>query len=312
MPHADRPWSLRRFRVICDYYLNELRLIQSSETMKIGESQIRLRLGDLIGRSIRFYLRRFFNPVPVSLHSLSSNEQPDYDFCRSSVHTMIEMIDDNGQRDTAVADGSIASVFSLALIHMYDFFELGKKFSMISSDSTQFINSFCQRPASIQGLQKKGSIIMLKERDLDEVLLDIADCHATLAGIRASKFFHSLIMWPGVGKAINNVGGWHKVEEYADMFHRHRLGIENPCEMQFHLLKDVPSLVQKIDRSFEELTQIENACENSLRGLWKRFRCGTKSKDLLRLNPGIKIIQRHLKAGGHTNFPSIQEFTEEE
>jgi hypothetical protein len=269
-----------------------------------SKSQIRYNLGDIIGRTIRFYLRRFFNPPPVSLHTCSDIEQPDYDFSRSSVHQIIQMTDNEGSRDSAVADGSISSVISFSLFHIFQFFDLNNSLGF-PSNREKYLTSFCNRPASKQGLKRKGSTIILTNRELDEILLDISESHTVLSGVRACKFFHSVMKWPGVSDAIDNVGGWGRVEYFSKIFEECKLDREVPDEVHFKLLSNVDELVQRIDNDLDELNNLEDECDECLRSLWKRFRCGTRSKELLRMNPGVKVIKEHLIAGGDTCYPCI-------
>ena len=308
-------WPLSRLEAATEYYINELASVQAVHNDQIINppiSHMRLRLGDFIGRSIRFYLRRFFNPVPVSLHTYSEREQPDYDFSRSSVHTLIAMSDENGKRDTAVADGSISSVISLALYYMNEFFELNETLKAIRSSDSKYINCFCRSLVSKRGLENKGSTIILNNDDLNQILSDLDECHISLAGVRACKFFHSVMKWPGVSKAIDKAGGWAKVEEFANLFHEFALHTEVPHDRHFSLLGNVRKLVKRIDNDLDELCQVEEECDKALRRMWKRFRCGTKSKELLQANQGIKVIRKHLQAGGESIFPSIVPFEEEE
>lgn len=292
-------WPKRRFKTVGEYYLSEFKYISFSNRENI--SQTRQCLGDIIGRAIRFYLRRFFNPVPISLHSYSNSEQPDYDFSRSIVHTMIELTDNEQQRDTAVADGSISSVVSLAILRISEFNDFTGWFN---SDS-KLKMSFCNRLASMRGIECRGSVITLDENDIEEVLTDIDESHIVLAGIRACKFFLTLMKWNGIQEAIDEIGGWKKVENFSQIFAENKLENEVPDEKHLHLLQNVEQLVTKIEADIENFSQLEEQCDDSLRRLWKKFRCGTKNKQLLKLNPGIKIIQTCLKAGAETFFPAI-------
>ena len=292
-------WPKRRFKVVGEYYISEFKYVSFINHANI--SQTRQCLGDIIGRAIRFHLRRFFNPVPISLHSYSSSEQPDYDFSRSNVHKIIELTDNEQQRDTAVADGSISSVVSLAILRISEFNDLTGWFDSVSKPNM----SFCNRPASMRGIEYRGSVIAINENDIEEVLTDIDESHIVLAGIRASKFILTLMKWNGVQKAIDEIGGWKKIEYYSRIFVENKLENEVPDEMHLHLLQNVEQLVTKIEADTDIFSQLEEQCDNSLRRLWKKFRCGTKNKQLLKINPGIKIIQTCLKAGADTFFPAI-------
>ena len=83
-----------------------------------------------------------------------------------------------------------------------------------------------------------------------------------------------------------------------------------PAEDHFILLSNVDALVHKIKEDSDVLIIIEKHCEDSLRKLWKKFRCGKRNKDLLELNPCIQIFQRELKEGvKKTILPSIADAT---
>jgi len=296
-------WPSKRLSVATKFYYNEFRILCRSST--VAQSQLRLRLGDFIGRAIRFYLRRFFNPVPVSLHTYSDAVQPDYSHSRSRIHELIEMAGDDELRDSAIADGSISSVVSLALLRIdefFDFCETARSLELCDKYPTQF----CNRPASKRGLESRGSRVILNDDDLAEILLDITEGHIVLAGVRACKFLHSIMNWPGVKQAIGDIGGWGEVECYAKMFLELKLANELPDEKHFQLLSNVEDLTKTIADDLDDLKSLEEECGKSVRKLWKRFRCGTRNKQLLKINPCIKnVIAEQLKAGRDTYFPSI-------
>ncbi len=292
-------WPPARFKKVAKYYFHELRLISYPDIQE--KSKIRECFGDIIGRAIRFYLRKFFNPVPVSLQTCSDSDQPDYEFSRSDVYKIVELTDNEEQRDTAVADGSISSIVSLAILKIFEFNDL----TSWTKSKSQLELSFCDRDISKQGIESKGSVIILSDSDLQEVLMDIDECHTVLAGIRACKFLLTLMRWEGVHQAIEDVGGWSKVEHFAEMFVKNRLEEEMPEERHFQLFRNMDELLNKIEADLDHLSNLEKQCDNSLRSLWKRFRCGTRSKELLKMNPGIKTLKQRLKAGGTTFFPGI-------
>jgi hypothetical protein len=310
------PWPQSRFAKASKQYQKELVTVVhriTNESSNVAESFVRKSLGDFIGRAIRFHLRRYFNPVPLPLHSDGEN-LPDYSNTRSRVHELVEMKDDDGSRDTATADGSISSVVGIALQRMLQLSQLNSEILERGEDNQReegYVASFCNRPASVRGLQERGCVIRLSEYDVEGILLDIEECHIFLAGIRARRFLHELLTWPGVSDAIVDAGGWEKIESLAHMFQKCQLSSEMPAEDHFVLLDDVGALLDIISKEAERLKSIEQICENNLRILWKKFRCGTKNKDLLKLNPCIKTFQTELKIGGtRTKFPSIVQATE--
>eukprot|EP00557_Chaetoceros_sp_GSL56_P012576 CAMPEP_0176476674 /NCGR_PEP_ID=MMETSP0200_2-20121128/185_1 /TAXON_ID=947934 /ORGANISM="Chaetoceros sp., Strain GSL56" /LENGTH=926 /DNA_ID=CAMNT_0017872373 /DNA_START=723 /DNA_END=3501 /DNA_ORIENTATION=- len=266
-----------RFRKALQQYRQEFAYIISTMDTSDREtpvSFVRKTLGDFIGRIIRFHLRRLFNPVPLPLYS-DGDDLPDYSHTRSRVHTLVEMIDEGG-RDTATADGSISSVIGTALNRIIEFFELNKE--LLEREGRRFdegyCNSFCNRPATTCGLTRNGCVITLSDEDISEVLLDIREGHSILAGVRACRFMKGLLTWPGVSEAICEVGGWAKIETFSKIFLKYRLDKEMPEECHFTLLADVAMLLNKIRNEESQLLTIEQKCEDGLRALWKRFRCG--------------------------------------
>ncbi len=314
------PWPASRFMEACKQYQKELIYVVSEMGNGIDKghvSLVRTCLGDFIGRAIRFHLRRYFNPVPLPLYS-DSDDLPDYSNTRSCVHEIVEMKgDDEGGRDTATADGSISSVIGIALQFMVHFSQLNAEImkrrmdESTCSDDGKFVKSFFNRHASKRGLQERGCVIKLSNEDVEDIITDIEECHTFLAGIRARRFLHHLLTWPGVSEAIDDAGGWEKVQLLAQIFDKGQLAKEMPAEQHFVLLSDVDSLLNDILNESETLKSIEQVCEENLRTIWKRFRCGTRNKDLLKLNPCIKRFQAELKIGRlRTKFPYIVEATE--
>ncbi len=312
-------WPVRRFIKASECYRQEFDYIKHYVTKEGGQdatSLIRKSLGDFIGRAIRFHLRRLFNPVPCCLSSDSTDPKdlPDYSKSRSRIHEMIEMRDaeDDDSRDTATADGSISSVIGIALQRIVEFRCLNDELisKQVEQKDGRFSKSFCRRPASLRGLQERGCVVRLNENDVKEVILDIEESHIILAGIRAARFINALLSWPGMSEAIKEIGGWNKIESFASTFAQFKLENEMPQEYHFTLLQNVEEFSKEIERDLEALEEIEQTCEDCLRKMWKRFRCGTRNKELVDFNPCIKLFQKLLKAGRETQFPYIAEATE--
>lgn len=302
-------WPAARMTKASTVFINEFNSISnmisvdSKEEIVSSRLLVRNILGDLIGRAIKFYLRRFFNPVPLPLYS-DSSDLPDYSNSRSIIHTLIELKDPegDGQRDTATADGCVSSVFGLALLKMNAFISLNEK---LRNGDERYFSSFCSRAATKRGLKEKDRVIRLTNDDIKDVLTDIEESHIFLAGIRASKFIYSLLSWPGVASAIEDVGGWGKVESLASLFQSLDLSTEMPEEAHLILLKNVKDLKNSYKADEHELGKLELNVVESLRRVWKRFKCGSRNKELFDMNPCIKQFQMELKSGKNTHFPVI-------
>jgi len=305
-------WPAKRFVKAARTYreeLEEVRLLLDDKSS--NDSALRSRLGDFIGRSIRFYFRRFFDPVPLNLtnEEHENYRHVDLSSTRSRVCEIVEMVDPDGGRDTAAADGSISSVFSYALRAIHALFAINAE--RATSDG-EYFSIFFSSGASHRGLGPgRSPTIVLSDADLDEILADIHDVHIVLQGIKAARFFSALLHWPGVSAAIKDAGGWSKVQTYAGVFES--LDLEKACpeEAYFTLLCGIERLLQRIDADAEKMAQVERICEDNLRNCWKRFRCGTKSKAILQQNPHISTIAAYLRDGKSLSFPALAEPSEE-
>eukprot|EP00521_Asterionellopsis_glacialis_P002710 CAMPEP_0195261680 /NCGR_PEP_ID=MMETSP0706-20130129/9285_1 /TAXON_ID=33640 /ORGANISM="Asterionellopsis glacialis, Strain CCMP134" /LENGTH=124 /DNA_ID=CAMNT_0040315579 /DNA_START=733 /DNA_END=1103 /DNA_ORIENTATION=- len=118
-------WPPQRFANVAKIYRADFACILTAlaEYQQIGFDGNSLileqRLADYIGRSIRYYLRKFFNPPPLPL---TTDEEVDTSV-RSNIHECLVLtVADGTSRDTAAADGSVSSVFSAAVRYIYNYF----------------------------------------------------------------------------------------------------------------------------------------------------------------------------------------------
>ena len=269
-------WPPTRFSTASKAYrleFQELLIALSLGTPYYGPSNIRERLGDFIGRAIRFYLRRFFDPVPLCITAPSEKSSPmDLSNVRSRVHEIVEMaVPEGGERDTAAADGSISSVFSVALRRIKEFFEL-RSLLETQGEPCAILNALSTSDASKQGIGDPSSLIIITDEDLIRILSEVHDIHTILAGVRACKFVHELMCWPGVESAMKEAGGFDKVEQYALLFKT--LDLPCPEESHFTLLENIGNLMKRLSFEIEGIEAMERMGENSLREIWHLFRCG--------------------------------------
>ena len=229
-------------------------------------SPLRLRLGELIGASCRYHLRRLFNPVPPSYTKPKAGQPTaDYSTCRSKIHELICM----DMPGDAAADGSISSVLNGAVRHVWeerlarDEIEISRippanvaevKDAGGSSAPKNPDASFVVSAVSEKGLE--GGT--LSDEDLELVLQDIELAHVALAGSRAAKFILELLSWEGVGEAIEACGGWGCIETCASLITSSKLTNIAVDEAHFALLADVKGLVSELTASFQTSEQGEN------------------------------------------------------
>lgn len=269
-------WPPNRFKKASELYRGEFQRILTSvdhnhhpSSVYHNNLDVEKCLADFVGRAIRFYLRKFFNSVPLSL----TQQQTGDASVRSRIHEMLEMtIDDGCGHSTAVADGSISPFVSVALRQIYDYFGMQQ---FLSRDPLPVSNeAFLTSAAAQRGVGNKRATVVISDEDLEEVLSDIHEAHRFVATARACKFLIDLMSWPGVREEIENVGGWVTVETHAKMIADFDLEQASPDDAYFVLLSNVNMLVHKVGQFWAAMEPTVASCEQGLGMLWKRFRCG--------------------------------------
>ncbi|GMI14680.1 hypothetical protein TrVE_jg1565 [Triparma verrucosa] len=313
-------WMAARFLGAARFYKKELAValdmaceVPDEFNDGIKPSPLRLRLGELIGASCRFHLRRLFNPIPPSYTKPGVGQAPaDYSACRSTIHEIVCMEAPGGQ-DSAAADGSISSVLNSALMHVYEA-QLAKDHIELSRNSTKSSKSsgsdggggaaaaaavdpnasFVVSAISMRGLEGNGP---LSDDDLELVMQDIELAHVALAGSRAAKFIIDLMNWEGVAKALEDSGGWECIETYAALISEVKLETIAVDEAHFVLLRDVAGLLTSLTGAFVKSEQSGQAASRCLNDMWRRFKCGKLNAAALRRNPNVGVIRTALVEG---------------
>ena len=100
------------------------RLTNSSGLLSLDlTTSFERRLAEFIGQAIRFHLRKLFNPPPLPLTRNSTTESSSTGKRQSNVFELVDLeLPECGSRDSAVADGSISSLFSQSLRRIYEYF----------------------------------------------------------------------------------------------------------------------------------------------------------------------------------------------
>ncbi|GMH83357.1 hypothetical protein TL16_g09570 [Triparma laevis f. inornata] len=308
---ASANWMPARFLGAARFYKKELEValdmaceIPDEFNDGIKPSPLRLRLGELIGASCRYHLRRLFNPIPPSYTKPGKGQAPaDYSACRSTIHEIVCMEAPGGQ-DSAAADGSISSVLNSALMHVYEA-QLAKDHIELSRNKTTTTNtntttnhdpnaSFAVSAISMRGLEGNGP---LSDDDLELVMQDIELAHVALAGSRAAKFIVDLMNWEGVTKALEDSGGWGCIETYAALISEVKLEGIAVDEAHFVLMRNVVALLETLTGGFVESEQSGAAASRCVNDMWRRFKCGKLNAAALRRNPNVGVIRTTLVEG---------------
>jgi len=235
-----------------------------------------------------------FNHVPCSYTKPSRNfRPPDLSRARSNIHQIV--------RFKNVADGCVSAVVNLALRRIFDLFKLNG--TGIEIDSASYTTLFCARTASQKQFRQNEKTLSLTSDELDDILSDIGDMYITIAGAKAAEFLCKVLTWPGVEKAIVDIGGWDKVENFSLEYST--LGLKNPQNEHFFLLKDVKALRRKLSLDLDQMKESALVAEKNSTLLGKRFRCGTRKKSLLRKNSDLVKIRDTLKGIKSVKFPTL-------
>jgi hypothetical protein len=281
------------------------------------------RLAELTGQAIRFHLRQIFNPAPHALTRkslgasqattmLSSGSVP-----QSNVFYLVDLVIPAAGRDSAVADGSISSLFSLALRRIYDYFGMEAFSAAISNnDMIPLPNNFCSSPASQRGLGNlKNPAKNMSTQELTEIMEEIGDVFRFLACFHACKFIVDLISAPGVAQDIQKMGGWSAIDQYAKYLWEHDLTMV--CTEDSHLLAIVHAgtmerFFLKVEDWILHMEPKVTLAEISIKQLAKRYRTKAISprqrKAIHRKFPHVKKIAEAIDEGEtlYCSFPVVK------
>jgi len=318
MPFA---WHAERFGKAAFTYHDDLVKIKNSlERNKPlaeieGSLQLEKQLGLALGQGIRFHLRRFFNPMYFKVSVSPDLDDKSLGKCNtrlSKISEMLEMRQPEGYSaggDTAVADGSISSVFSLALQAVDQYFG----HSLFLDDTFIIPNlpsAFCTSSQSQQGIGGRRKPVVNDDIDIDEVLHDISEAQRFLTAAKACQFLIDLINWPGVKEEIRKLGGWGVIENYAVLMRKYNLTRLSPDDSHFVVLASMERFLPRAEECCLIMKPATEAATKALDGIWAKFECGSRNRNRRIRYPQIATIEEVLEDGLKMHmFPSISEPT---
>ena len=307
-------WVPQRFQKAARLYRLDVeklcQCLQNNITLKEADVQLNLekKLAESLGRAIRYHLRRFFNSIYGKVTEDPGLAEPAFKR-RSKIHEILRMTLPAWYyvgTDSAVADGSISSIFSLAVE------TIDREFGADAFLATDFQvppipDSFCSSEASQRGIERTCTIV--SEEDMETVMSDVIAAQSFLTGAKACGFMTELLNWPGVTEEIARLGGWKIIEEFARHFHAFNLKRLAPHEGHFVLLSDVTMLQDRVKQCWTAMEQASKDCTTELNQQWVRFDCDNKKRKL----PLVAILRDLLLEGLKAHmFPNIAEPEEEE
>ena len=228
-----------------------------------------------LGQAIRFYLRAFFNPVPWKV--MPGNEANEPTVKQSKLQSRISQLlvmklpEGVVVADTAIADGAISSVFSMALGVVFSYFGAD---AFLSNDyqAPYIPDGFCTSDASLSGPGTRKT--PMTDEDVEAVISDIHAAQSFRDAAFACRFLSDLMNFPGVCEEIAKVCGWECVERHAKKIHDYQLVEWCPDDAHLVLLSDTKRFFERIDSYTKAMEKLIAPCEKRLEDMAVTFKCG--------------------------------------
>ena len=294
-----------------------------SECVAESKTFLERRLAEFLGQALRFHLRRLLNPPAISYTRQPESDSDDYDDAfrpsrppawksqpQSRVHELIDLQLSETGRDSAVADGSVSSLFSLALSRIYEY--IGSDAFESDSDPVPLPASFCQSPVSQRGLgTHKAPIKSMSRDEVKELICDIDDVYSFLGAYNACKFLLELIRAPGVVKEVHKMGGWSAMEQHAKMLRDLDLDHLHVEDSHFSLIGyagTMGSFFAKVEHLMSYMEPKVCLAEISILALAKRYKTNkasspTQRQAIFRKFPHVRIIAAAISEGKARSGP---------
>ena len=303
-------WDPQRFQKAARLYHHDIgklcKCMENNASLMEADVQLNLekKLAESLGRAIRYHLRRFFNSIYGKVtEDPGLTEAP---FKRQSkIHKILRMSLPAwycAGAHSAVAEGSVSSVFALAIETMERAFG-AEAFLKLEFQVPSIPDGFCQSEESQRGVGGRTKTA-ISECDMETILSETSAAQGFLAGAKACRFVNELLNWPGVEDEITRLGGWGIIERCAKQFRAFHLERVSPNEAYFVLLSDTKLLRDRVRRCDVAMVQALNDCTTALNDQWVRFDCDNTKK--WKSVPVIGILRDLLLEGLKAHmFPNV-------
>jgi hypothetical protein len=242
---------------------------------------VRHRLGDFIGRSIRFNLRQILNTIPENMLDFN-----------------VANCEERWGR--AVDDRSISSILNFALEKINDLITNHEELFVNEASSPSF---FTSKAAEDVVKMSKKSIRTMPAKMYEELINDIKEARSFLLGIRACRFVWELLARKGVDDHVNSLEGWQPIQKVASSFYD--LNIHECSENKhFVLLRSIEQLLEIVEGPILKLeTEAENA-ERYIQKLRKKLQPKKRESSVFNMKGSpIYNLRMCLHAEEEENFP---------
>jgi hypothetical protein len=273
-----------RVSIAIQHYLREFRDIKRSlssnsiaEDFDVG---VRYRLGDFIGRSIRFNLRKLLNTIPqnVLVFNVASCEE---------------------RWGHAVEDRSISSIFNFALEKIHDLLTVNEQLFVQGASSPSFFAS--QTYEDVASMPRK-LIRSMPEKMHEELINEIKDARSFLLGIRACRFVWELLAREGVDDHVNSLEGWRPIENVAGSFYDLHV---HECSENKHyiLLRSIDGLLEIVGGPILNLEVEAEKTELYIQKLRKKLQPRKRESSFMVKGSPIYNLRMCLHAETEEHFP---------
>ena len=241
---------------------------------------IRYRLGDFIGRSIRFNLRKMLNTIP--------EEVLDFD-----VSCCVE------RWGRAVDDWSISSILNFALEKVYDLITNNEQLFILDTPLPIFFSS--KTSEEVVTMPRK-QIRSMPEKNFQELTDDLKEARSFLLGIRACRFVWELLSHEGVEGHVDSLEGWCQIESVARSFYD--LNIYDCSENKhFILLRNVNELLEIVGGPILNLEIEAEKTELYIKKLRKKLQPRKRESSFMVKGSNVYNLRMCLQAETEENFP---------
>jgi len=241
---------------------------------------VRYRLGDFIGRSIRFNLRKLLNTIPESALDFS-------------------VVGCEERWGRAVDDWSISSIINFALEKIHELMSVNEELFVQGASPPSFFTS--KTSEDVVSMPRK-QIRTMPEKMYDELINDIKEARSFLLGIRACRFVWELLARDGVDDHVNSLEGWHPIESVARSFYD--LNIHECSENKhFVLLRDINELLETVGGPILNLEVEAEKTEHYIQKLRKKLQPKKRESSFMMKGSPIYNLRMCLQAETEEHFP---------
>lgn len=293
-----REYPSQRVQKAAESYATDLELLEKDEHSSSQEFSWNRRMADASAQLVRYWLRTILNPVP-------DRAPPTRSEWNSRVSEIVSLELQQGESTVAIDDGSLSSLVSDALSHIYDYFGDDPNGWRQILDATP--SEFCQSEICHRGVAgKQNKMLQLSANAWKTIGQEIELATGFLAAMNGAQFLKDLLT---IIIFSRRAQAWqHSITASASILQKCRSSLQRE-DAHFCLLSLGPKQLLKFLEILVEDYRRQEDCQNQLRDLEKRFWFGLKARNVRRKHePHLGYLEDYyLQAMASANkFPSVR------